>query len=223
VQNHAAHVSRQEVLWFQFQCGIAQAALRHGAPLRRIFGTHLQTESGNKEAAPEAPAGYESLDTSDYGASEWGERRPAQEYEDGPVEDEEPPSQTSPRPREEYPAPDRRAAPRARSFGFRRSFHTTSRPRNPSRPRVAVMNPEPAAPAAVRSALDFMPAVPPHVLLARKSVIARTQDTLRRAFGGSLEVRAFGSTQYGVSRADSDLDLVIVVRIAVPFHTSSRD
>jgi DNA polymerase sigma len=57
--------------------------------------------------------------------------------------------------------------------------------------------------------------VPDAVVQNRAAVVARTQGALRRAFGPQLEVRAFGSTQYGVSRAGSDLDLVVIVRPCV--------
>jgi DNA polymerase sigma len=62
---------------------------------------------------------------------------------------------------------------------------------------------------------------PEYVLKARASTIRHVQYVIRAKYGAKYRVEAFGSTEYGVSTASSDLDLVIIVshlscRIAHP-------
>ena len=49
------------------------------------------------------------------------------------------------------------------------------------------------------------------VLGARIATIYRINWAVRRKYGDKYTVRAFGSTEYGVSGEKSDLDLVIIV------------
>jgi hypothetical protein len=69
------------------------------------------------------------------------------------------------------------------------------------------------------------PPVPGYVVAARYHTISKIQDVVsrwyepRRARRGQMyEVRAFGSTEYGVDSPQSDLDLVIVVGTTLPVH-----
>lgn len=50
------------------------------------------------------------------------------------------------------------------------------------------------------------------VLEARHATIDRINRAILKKYGGKYSVRAFGSTEYGVSGEKSDLDLVIIVR-----------
>jgi DNA polymerase sigma len=67
--------------------------------------------------------------------------------------------------------------------------------------------------------------VPGYVVAARYHTISKIQDVVsrwyepRRARRGQMyEVRAFGSTEYGVDSPQSDLDLVIVVSESISVH-----
>lgn len=53
---------------------------------------------------------------------------------------------------------------------------------------------------------------PEPVLQARKETIERVKHVIKNNFGNELRVYAFGSTEYGVSTAASDLDLIVLVR-----------
>lgn len=54
---------------------------------------------------------------------------------------------------------------------------------------------------------------PPAVFAARARTISRVQRVIKAKFGGTYFVECFGSTQYGVSSATSDLDLVVMVKL----------
>ena len=52
----------------------------------------------------------------------------------------------------------------------------------------------------------------------RQRTIAKVESSVRRHFGQAFRIGAFGSTQYGVDGRNSDLDLVVIVRIFLMFH-----
>ena len=54
---------------------------------------------------------------------------------------------------------------------------------------------------------------PPEVHRARKSTLLRLRNLVYRNYGDGYTVELFGSTRYGVSSANSDLDLVLIVRL----------
>lgn len=52
-----------------------------------------------------------------------------------------------------------------------------------------------------------------HVRDRRQRTIAKVESSIRNHFGQEFSIGAFGSTQYGVDGRNSDLDLVVIVRI----------
>jgi DNA polymerase sigma len=62
----------------------------------------------------------------------------------------------------------------------------------------------------VHSTLTQLPASE-KALYARQTIIKRVNTALRRTFGQGYFAKPFGSTVYGVSSSDSDLDLIIYV------------
>jgi hypothetical protein len=52
----------------------------------------------------------------------------------------------------------------------------------------------------------------------RQQTIAKVESSIRSYFGQEFRIGAFGSTQYGVDGQNSDLDLVVIVRIFLMFH-----
>ncbi|KAG7440441.1 uncharacterized protein BT62DRAFT_583201 [Guyanagaster necrorhizus] len=48
------------------------------------------------------------------------------------------------------------------------------------------------------------------ILRHRKDTVRRVQDIIRQEFGSMYSVEQFGSTRYGISSANSDLDLVLI-------------
>lgn len=52
---------------------------------------------------------------------------------------------------------------------------------------------------------------PEPVLKERARTIYRVQAIIQKRYGQNYSVKAFGSTEYGVSTAKSDLDLVVIV------------
>ena len=52
----------------------------------------------------------------------------------------------------------------------------------------------------------------------RQRTIAKVERSIRGNFGQQFRIGAFGSTQYGVDGRNSDLDLVVIVRIFLMFH-----
>ena len=62
-----------------------------------------------------------------------------------------------------------------------------------------------------------IPRIPQKVLMARADVVQRVNSVLQASFGKRYSVALFGSTVYGTDRADSDLDMVLLVGQQVSF------
>ncbi len=60
--------------------------------------------------------------------------------------------------------------------------------------------------------------VTPGILRQRKATVTRVQNIIQKEFGNIYSVEQFGSTRYGISSANSDLDLVLIVRVDFFFH-----
>jgi hypothetical protein len=69
----------------------------------------------------------------------------------------------------------------------------------------------------LRTKLFYQITQPPKpVLEARYRTIKRVENAIRQKYGRQYVVKAFGSTEYGISTAKSDLDLVVVVSLLSP-------
>ena len=63
---------------------------------------------------------------------------------------------------------------------------------------------------------------PESVLATRRRTIQKVQRIIREKYGKQYLVECFGSTQYGVDAATSDLDLVVLVSFIKGKRTSSE-
>lgn len=61
------------------------------------------------------------------------------------------------------------------------------------------------------------PYVPPEVVKTRENLVNAVQSAIDAELGRQFKVKPFGSTIYGADTPDSDIDLVIFVRIALQF------
>lgn len=63
-----------------------------------------------------------------------------------------------------------------------------------------------------------IPSVPRKLIKMREDVVRRVNSTLQASFGKRYSVELFGSTVYGTDRADSDLDMALLVGQSSPFQ-----
>ena len=169
------------IKWFALNCSLAHRSLVHGHPYNNILGVNFMP-----------PRSYEALN----------KKRAMMEgdiFDD--VGEPEKPLEL------EKPAPVRRKMIDPVNWGLKTPIREYS---TKATGRCAE---DEATYISVRHKImrNVFKDVDSTVLGLRRQTIRRVQEAIQSKFGPKYRVRAFGSTQYGVSTPKSDLDLAIVV------------